>query len=75
MRRIIRFRNKAGREVRLSFVDGRVYLAVSYARDLFEPTLFTPLENKAQIKQYLDDLRFALGVVKDLNLNLKLWSH
>lgn len=74
MRRLVDFRIKAGRDVRLSFVNGRVYVAVSYGRELFEPTLFKPLMNEAKIGEYLADIRFAVGIVDDLNLNLTIWK-
>ena len=90
MERLVKFRRKAsrqtgtGRNVFLSFVDSKVFIAMEYTRALFEPQVFNQLidigdrrdQERAprDIQQYFDDLQFAIGIVEDLNLNLRIWS-
>lgn len=74
IKRIVDFKRKTGREIRLSFVRSRVYVAVSYTHDMFEPRLYSTLLNFSLIADYLRDLQLAVGIVKDLNLNARIWT-
>lgn len=74
MRRIMDFKKKTGQNVYLSFMDSSVYVAISYARNLFEPKVFSTLLDFEPIKQYFLDLQLATGIVDDLNLNTRIWS-
>lgn len=74
MRQIVEFMQKRRTTVCLSFKKSRVYVAVSYQRDLFEPALFQTLLNFQALQQYFQDLQLAIGVVEDLNLNTRIWG-
>jgi len=74
MKRIVDFKKKTNRRIYLSFAGSRVFVAISYDRDLFEPRLFNTLLDFAPIQQYFEDLQIAVGIVEDLNLNTRIWS-
>jgi len=74
MQRILALRNKAGREIHLSFVGSHVYVAISYHKELFEPSLFSNLLKFKETQAFFDDMRLAIGVVEDLNLNTRIWT-
>ncbi|MHC4742372.1 MAG: DUF3137 domain-containing protein [Planctomycetota bacterium] len=74
MERITNFKKKTGRRIYLSFIGSKVFVAVSYTRNLFEPKLFTTLLDFEPIKQYYLDLQLIIGIVDDLNLNTRIWS-
>jgi hypothetical protein len=74
MKRILGFRKKTGRQIYLSFVGSQVFVAVSYRKGLFEPRVFSPITEFACAEQYYDDLELAVGIVDDLNLNIRIWS-
>jgi len=74
MERIAEFRQRAGRQVCLSFVRSRVFVAVRYDRELFEPRFYRSILGLEAVTGYFEDLRFALGIVDDLNLNTRIWS-
>lgn len=74
MKRILDFKQRTGRNVYFSFVDSKVYVAIYYKRNLFEPKVFSTLLDFAPIQQYYDDLSLATGIVEDLNLNTRIWS-
>lgn len=78
MERVVNFKRKSlgagARELHMSFVDSNVYIALSYSRNLFEPSVFKTILDPQDIRQYFDDLIFVLGIVEDLNLNLRIWS-
>jgi len=74
MKRIVDFQKKTGRRISLSFVGSRVFVAVPYRRDLFEPRVFRTVLNFAPIQEYYEDLQLAVDIVDDLNLNTRIWT-
>ena len=74
MKRIVDFKRKTRRRIFLSFIGSKVYVAVSYTRNLFEPRIFRTLLDFAPIQQYFEDFQMAVGIVEDLNLNTRIWS-
>ena len=74
MARIVDFRKKTGRDIYISFLNSSVVVAIPYDRQLFEPKLFTTLLDYDVICEYFDDIRLAVGIVEDLNLNTRIWS-
>ncbi len=74
MSRLVKFNQKAGRKVYLSFVDGFVYIAIPYRHNLFEPRLFKTMMSFNPLKQYFQDLQLMIGIVEDLNLNRRIWG-
>ena len=74
MKRMCDFKNRTDRNVYFSFVNSKVYVAVYYRRNLFEPRVFNTLLDFGPIQQYYDDLSLAIGIVEDLNLNTRIWT-
>ncbi len=74
MERIINFKRKTDRPIYLSFVGSRVFVAVSYTKNLFEPRLFRTILDFELVQEYFEDLQLAIGTVDYLNLNTRIWS-
>ncbi|MEN3000947.1 MAG: DUF3137 domain-containing protein [Armatimonadota bacterium] len=78
MERILRFRERTQSEIRLAFIASHLYVAIPTAHDHFEaPSLFAPvgtLLKPETLNKYLQELRFALAVVDELNLNTRIWT-
>ena len=74
MERILNFQKKTKNKIHLSFVNSKVFIAISFAKNLFEPKIFETLLNFAPIEEYFNDLSVAIGIVEDLNLNLRIWT-
>jgi hypothetical protein len=74
MRRITEFRKKTGRRICVSFMGSNVYVAIPYARRLFEPRVFRSILGFEGIEQYLEDFEVFIGIVEDLNLNTRIWT-
>jgi hypothetical protein len=74
MRRIVDFKRKTGNQICLSFVASNIYLGMSTDRNLFEPRIFQTLLDFNLVRQYLEDLELAVGIVEDLNLNTRIWT-
>lgn len=74
MEKILDLKSKANRQIHLSFISSRVYVAISYQKDLFEASIFSKLDQKHKIQEFFNDLNLALGIVEDLNLNTRIWT-
>jgi len=55
-------------------VGTHIYMAISYDKDLFEPSVFRSLLEYKVAMEYVKTLHLAIGVVEELKLNQKLWS-
>ena len=78
IRRIVEFRTKTRSPIRLSFIASRVFVAIPTSHDHFEPpSLFAPanrLLEPTTLARYLEEIRFAIAVVDELNLNTRIWT-
>ena len=74
MRRIVEFKKRKKREIHLAFIGSKIFVAISYNRNLFEPRIFKSLLDFAPIQQYYEDLRTATDIVDELNLDTRIWS-
>lgn len=74
MRRIVEYKRKNNKDMRLSFIDGHVYITISYGRNLFEANVYKSLFDFGEMEQYFEDLLVVIGIVEELNLNTKIWS-
>ena len=74
MKRITDFRKKANKEICMSFVASKVFVAIPYDKPLFEPSIFKTLVDFSKIREYFEDLQIAIKIVEDLNLNTRIWS-
>ena len=74
MQRITEFKRKTKCPIFLSFVNSSVHVAVRTKRNMFEPRIFRTLLNFEVVREYLEDLQLALGIVEDLNLNTRIWT-
>ena len=74
MENILAFKKHTKKNIQLSFIDSRLYVAVPYSNDLFEPKLFGDIVDIKYINQYYNDLNLVLELVKTLNLNTRIWT-
>jgi hypothetical protein len=78
IRRIVEFRKKTDSPIRLSFIASRVFVAIPTYHNYFEPpSLFSPADkllDPSTLAEYFEELKFALAVVDELNLNTRIWT-
>lgn len=74
MARLAEFQKKVDKKIYISFVNTKIYVAIAYSKDLFEPKVFETMAEFGPIKEYFEDLELALSIVHDLNLNTRIWS-
>lgn len=84
MERIKDFSNRTDKKLFLCFQDSKMHLALPYNRDLLEVNITQQFDakkeglneviDKEQIFTFYKDINFILGIVKDFNLNTRIWS-
>lgn len=74
MDKLLHFRKKSQHPLYISFIGGKIYMAIEYNKDLFEPSVFHSLLKYKIAMEYIQTLHLALGIVQELQLNQKLWS-
>ena len=74
MHKILGFKKRSGHPLSLSFRAGKIYMAIEYNKDLFEPSVFHSLLKYKIAMEYVETLHLAIGIVEELKLNQKLWS-
>jgi len=74
MERMTSYRKKTGRKVHFSFNKSKIYVAISCDENLFEPRIFRTMLDLSIVKKYIDDVKLAVEIVDDLNLNRRIWG-
>ena len=74
MKRICDYKNITGKKIHLSFVASKIFVAVSYKKNLLEPRVFRTLLDFNIINEYYENLQLAISIVEELNLNTRIWS-
>jgi hypothetical protein len=74
MQKMLELKHRFGDKVEFSFLNSRVYIAVSTSRNFFEPKLGQSLEQSETLQAFLEQVRLCLGIVEDLDLNVRIWS-
>lgn len=74
MDRLLAFKKKSKHPVYVSFIGSQIYMAISYDKDLFEPSVFRSLLDYQVAMEYVKTLHLAISIVEELKLNQKLWS-
>jgi hypothetical protein len=74
MRRILDFKNKAGKKVYLSFTNSKLFVAVPVNRNLFEAPFFSSMIDFELIAEYYRYIELMVGIVEELDLNTRIWT-
>ncbi len=60
--------------MRVSFLNDRIYMAISTDKNLFEPKLYGKNTDIESVQMFINEVRLFAGIVKALKLNEHLWS-
>jgi len=74
MQKLLNYKKKTKHPIYISFIGGKIYMAIEYNDDMFEPSVFHSLLEYKIAMQYVATLHLAIGIVEELKLNQKLWS-
>jgi len=74
MQRMRELKQKFSAQIEFSFLESRVFLAISHTKDFFEPDIYQSLLDPTYLRSYIQQVQLCLGVVEALDLNTRLWS-
>ncbi|SFV70109.1 Possible Galanin [hydrothermal vent metagenome] len=74
MQKLLNYKKRSKHPLYVSFIRGKIYMAIEYNEDMFEPAVFRSLLNYKIAMEYVATLHLAIGIVEELKLNQKLWS-
>lgn len=74
MEKLIELDRKFPGQITLSFLDSKVIIAIPDSKNHFETSIWQSQLNNNSIFQEFHTLSALLGIVDDLNLNLRIWS-
>ncbi|NOT92439.1 DUF3137 domain-containing protein [Ferruginibacter sp.] len=66
--RLIKFKQQIDREIAVSFVAGRCYVAIAINEELLEPSGFDT-DDREEVKQYFFTVLLILSIINQLQLN------
>jgi hypothetical protein len=74
MEALVNIHNQYKRPMHLSFVGSRVFCAVSFSENLFEPNIFRSGVNFKDIAMIYNLFMLNATIIKELNLNTRIWT-
>ena len=67
---ILNYREKTEKEIYLSFIGSKMFLAVTEPKDLLEPNIFQSNVSFELVREFFEDLQLLLSVLEDLDVNI-----
>jgi hypothetical protein len=74
MEAMLNIRNNFSKNAYFSFIGSRVYFAMGFNKDLFEPRIFKSGVRFEDMQQMNEQFRIIQIIVKELNLNTRIWT-
>ncbi len=74
MEKIVAIKRKSKKNIHLSFKGNRVFVGVSYAKNLFEPSIWSSCLQYKDVKEVYNTLHSIFSLVSELDLNLRIWT-
>lgn len=72
--RITELKNQFYQDISISFIDGKIHIAVAGADDLFTPGVFADLHNEAVIEKMYEQLKQLITIPKQFDLKTTIWG-
>jgi hypothetical protein len=66
---ILRYRQKEGKDIYMSFIGNNIYIAVTQEKDLLEPILWQSNVSFDLIKEFYEDITLILSIIIDIDAN------
>jgi len=74
MENIVSLREELDKDISLSFIANKMFVAIPYRKNLFEPSYFKSVVEKKDIMLYFDILNTMIGIVERFELNKRIWE-
>jgi hypothetical protein len=74
LKRIVDLKKKLDRSIHISFINSKMFLAISSARNMFDPKMGNSVLRPEIIQEFYDQILGCIQIVDDMNLNTRIWS-
>jgi len=74
MESLVKIKKKYNRYVYFSFIGSRVYMALYYKKDMFEPRIFKSGISFNLMAQMNEQFGAIETLIRELNLNTRIWT-
>ena len=74
LNRIVLMKNRLNKKIHLSFINSKMFLAVSINKNLFNPKLNKSVLNPYFIQGFYQQIWECVQIVDEMNLNTRIWS-
>lgn len=74
MEHLVSFYERCGNQIRLSFINENLFIAIASRKDHFEPRLFSSAASFEVVQSIFLDLKFLTDIVEELELNTRIWT-
>ena len=74
MEAMVDIRKRYNRDMYFSFIGSRVYVAVSFSKDLFEPRIMRSGVRFDDVKQMYQQFSLVTAIINEMNLNTRIWT-
>jgi len=66
---LLNYRERTQKEIYVSFIDNKVYVAVTEPKDILEPEIFRSNVSFELVREFFEDLQLLFSVLEDLDVN------
>lgn len=74
MEAIVKIRKQYQRPMHISFKGSKVFIAMSYNKDLFEPRIIRSGVRFSDVEEMYAQINLISFIIKEMNLNSRIWS-
>ena len=74
MQRLLQMRERFGKSVRIGFKESSIVLAVPHNKEFLEPSTKVSARETSQISEMLFEMSYFLDLIKELDLNTRIWT-
>ncbi len=74
MESIVKIKTKFNKNISLSFINSKLYVAIPFKKDLFEPSIIKSISRLDHVEEYYEILQDLVDIVESLDLNTRIWT-
>lgn len=74
LKRIVDLKKKLNRNIHVSFMNSKMFLAISTIKNMFDPKIAKSVLYPEMIQEFYDQILGCVQIVDDMNLNTRIWS-
>jgi hypothetical protein len=74
LKRIVDLKKRLNKNIHLSFINSKMFLAISETKNMFDPKMGKSVLNPEMIEEFYNQVLGYVKIVDDMNLNTRIWS-